>query len=127
MGRELVLGGASGIPARWKPGESSARPLGTPAAGGTSEAGGAGTGAGLSAIRDLDVPPDGPRVAAAGSDGTVTVTDLASGAGSMDLRAHTGATTLWQVHGENESLSLEERRKKGASLVRMPGEFAGIG
>lgn len=106
-GKELVLGGASGIPARWKPGEPSARPLGASPA-----AGSAYTGTGRPAIRDLDVSPDGSRVAAAGSDGTLTVTDLASGAEVLRFQAHRGAAlgVAWSPDGSRLATGGEDKK-----------------
>ncbi len=107
-GKELVLGGASGIPARWKSGEPSVRPLGTPPAAGTSGP----DGTGRSAIRDLDVSPDGSRVAAAGSDGTVTVTHLTSGAVLLRFPAHRGAAlcVAWSPDGSRLATGGEDRQ-----------------
>lgn len=109
-GKELVLGGASGVPTRWKPGEPSARPLGAPPAAGTG--GAADTGTGRPSIRDLDVSPDGSRVAAAGSDGTVTVTDLASGAEVLRFLAHRGAAlgVAWSPDGSRLATGGEDKQ-----------------
>ncbi len=98
-GQELVLGGALGIPSRWKPGEPASRPLGSLSTTVTVKT--AGAGGGQPAILDLEVSPDGSRAAAALADGSVTVLDLTSGAILLRFPAHRGAALCmaWSPDG----------------------------